>query len=779
MGQFGMGQSVPREEDPRLLRGQGEFIADRTLPHMAYGHVLRSPHAHARIASIDTRHAAQMPGVVGVFTSEDLKADGIGNLKVRMPRKRPDGSPLYQSPHPGLARGATHFVGDPVAYVVAETLAEAKDAAERIEIVYEPLPSVVRAIDAIAPNSASVWVECPDNISNVFELGDKAAVDSAFAAAHHVTRQRFVISRIMHNAIEPRGCIGDYDPRHRKFTLYGCIGSIHGVRRAFAEDIFKVPENRFRVVSGDIGGAFGSKGNTSPENALALYASRKLGRPVKWIAERGECFLSDDHCRDNVTDAELALDRDGTFLALRVKTYANLGAYLSADSNLLPTFSNLGTLAGVYRTPAIHVTVFGVFTNTTATAPYRGAGRPEACYVIEGIIDRAARETGIDRIELRRRNIIPPSAMPFKTGLVYTYDGGEFEKGMDQALERAEFAHFEARRAEARKRGKLRGIGVINAIERAAAPPGAETAEIRFDATGSVTLLVGTTAQGQSHETMYKIILSDKLGLDFDDITFLQGDTDKVVWGTGTFGSRSAVIGGSAAVRAAEKIIAKGRKIAAHLFEAAEEDVEFANGAFAVAGTDRRLSLKEIARAAFQPGRLPKGMEPGLFETGVFEPQVQTFPNGAHICEIEIDEETGKLEVLRYIAVDDVGKVINHLTLHGQVHGGVVQGIGQAITEQIVYDPKSGQLVTGSFMDYGMPRADDVCAIEVEDNPVPTFVNPLGVKGAGEAGTVGALPAMMSAALDALAPLGVTHIEMPLTAEALWRAIRAAKQKAA
>src|SRR5579862_5458714 len=485
MGQFGIGQSVPREEDPRLLRGQGEFIADRALPRMAYGYVLRSPHAHARIASLDTRRAQQMPGVLGIFTSDDLKADGIGTLKVRMPRKRPDGSPLFQSPHPGLARGAAHYVGDPVAYVVAESLAEAKDAAEKIEVAYEPLPSVVHTTDATAPGAPAVWAECPDNISNIFELGDKAAVDAAFAKAHHVTRQRFVTSRIMHNAIEPRGCIGEYDQRYGKFTLYGCIGSIHGVRRAFAEDIFKLPENRFRVVAGDIGGAFGSKGNTAPENALALYAARKLGRPVKWVAERSECFLSDDHCRDNVTDAELALDKDGTFLALRVKTLANLGAYLSADTNLLPTFSNLGTLAGVYRTPAIHVTVLGVLTNTTATAPYRGAGRPEACYVIEGIIDRAAKELGIDRIELRRRNIIPPSAMPFKTGLVYTYDNGEFETIMDKALERAGFAGFEQRRSDAKKRGKLRGLGLVNAIERAAAPPGAETAEVRFDATGT------------------------------------------------------------------------------------------------------------------------------------------------------------------------------------------------------------------------------------------------------------------------------------------------------
>jgi carbon-monoxide dehydrogenase large subunit len=737
--------------------------------------VLRSPHAHAKIRGIDTRAAQQMPGVLAVYTGADLKADGIGTLKVRMPRKRPDGAPIFTSPHPGLAREETHFVGDQVAYVVAESLAEAKDAAERIEVDYEPLPSVVLTSDAVKPGAPAVWANCPDNISNIFELGDKAAVDAAFAKAHHVTRQHFVISRIMHNAIEPRGIVAEYDQRFGRFTLNGCIGSIHGVRRAFAEDIFKIPENRFRVVSGDIGGAFGSKGVTAPESTLALYAARKLGRPVKWIAERSECFLSDDHCRDNVTDAELALDKDGNFLALRVKTLANLGAYLSADSNLLPTFSNLGTLAGVYRTPAIHVSVLGVFTNTTATAPYRGAGRPEACYVIEGIIDRAAREMGLDRIELRRRNLIPPNAMPFKTGLVYTYDCGEFEACMDKGLHHADVKGFEARRAEAKKRGKLRGLGVINAIERAAAPPGGETAEIRFDATGSLTFLTGTTAQGQSHETMYKIILSDKLGIDTSEINFLQGDTDKIVWGVGTFGSRAAVIGGSAAVLAAEKIIAKGKKIAAHIFEAAEADIEFAKGTFAVAGTDKRMPIKEIARAAFTPGRIPKGMELGLFETAVFEPSAQTFPYGAHICELEIDEDTGKITIERYLAVDDVGTVINELTLQGQVHGGVAQGVGQAISEAIVYDKQSGQLLSGSFMDYGMPRADDLCAIEVEEHSVPTKINPLGAKGAGEAGTVGALPVVMNAALDALAPLGIRHIEMPLTPEHVWRAIRAAR----
>jgi carbon-monoxide dehydrogenase large subunit len=775
MGQFGIGQAVPREEDPRLLRGQGEYISDMSRPNQAYGYVLRSPHAQARIKSIDIRAAQQMPGVLAVYTEADLKADNIGTTKVRMPRKRPDGSPIVTTPHPGLARGVAHLVGDPVAYVVAETLAIAKDAAEVIEVDYEPLPSVVLTADAVKPGAPAVWEQCPDNISNVFEVGDKAAVEAAFAKAHHVTRQHFVISRIMHNAIEPRGCIGEYDLRSKRFTLYGCIGSVHSVRRAFAEDIFKVPENRFRVVAGDIGGAFGSKSVTAPESVMALYAARKLGRPVKWVAERSECFLSDDHCRDNVTDAELALDKDGKFLALRVKTLANLGAYLNSDTNLLPTFSNLGTLAGVYTTPAIHVTVLGVFTNTTTTAPYRGAGRPEACYVIEGIIDRAAREMGIDRVEIRRRNIIPPTAMPFKTGLVFTYDSGEFEACMDEALHGADYPSFEQRRAESKKNGKLRGLGIANAIERASAPGMGESAEIRFDSTGSVSLLVGTTSQGQRHETMYKIILSDKLGIDTDEITFVQGDTDKIAFGTGTFGSRAAVIGGSATVRASEKIIAKGKKIAAHIFEAAEEDIEFAKGAFAVAGTDKRMALKEIARASFQLARLPKGMEPGLFETAIYDPEGQTFPCGTHVCELEIDEETGKIALDRYVAVDDVGTVINALTLHGQVQGGVAQGVGQALSEAIVYDPDSGQLISGSFMDYGMPRADDLCAIHVDDHPTPTKTNPLGAKGAGEAGTVGALPAVMNAALDALAPLGIRHIEMPLTPEKIWRAIRDAR----
>ena len=772
MGQFSFGQSVPRTEDPRLLRGEGRFVSDFTLPDQAYGYVLRSPHAHAQILSIDTETAKRASGVLAVFTERDLAEDGLGTTRVKIPRKRPDGSPIYQNPHPGLARDRVRFVGDYVAYVVAETLNQAKDAAELIAIDYRLLPANVDTAAAIEPGTVRVWDDCPDNISNLFEQGDKAAVDDAFKHAHHVTRQRFVISRILPTAMEPRGCIGAYDSYEDRHTIYCAVGNIHAVRGLLAGDVFGVPENQFRVICGDIGGAFGSKGVTAPENIISLYASKKLGRPVKWVADRSEGLLADEHCRDNVSDVELALDENGNFQALRVRTLCSLGAYLNSDRNLQATFGNLGSLAGVYRTPAIHVSVFGVFTNTMSTATYRGAGRPEATYLIEGIIDRAARETGIERVELRRRNIIPSEAMPFKTGLIYTYDCGEFERNMDDATRMADVTGYEQRRRNSELQGNLRGLGITNPIERAGAPPGAETADIRFDPSGGVTLSVGTKSQGQGHDTMYKIILSEFLGIDSDDVYLIEGDTDKAAYGTGTFGSRSASVGGSAAFLAAEKIIDKGKRIAAHLLEAANEDIDFEYGTFSVAGTDRTVTLKDVARAAYRPGGRPKGMEAGLFETGVFEPEGQTFPNGCHVCEIEIDPDTGTLTVERYTVVDDVGTVINELTLEGQVHGGVVQGIGQAVLEHMIYDRDTGQVQSGSFMDYAMPRASDVCLIEVESSPVPTATNPLGVKGAGEAGTVGALPGIMNAAVDALAPLGLTHVEMPLTPEKLWRTIR-------
>ncbi len=771
MGQFSVGQAVPREEDPRLLRGEGQYIGDLDPPGLAHGYVLRSPHAHARILRADAVAARRAPGVLAVFTGEDLAGEPPGSTRCRLPYKRPDGKPLYHTPHPGLVRDRARFVGDPVAYVVAESVNQAKDAAELIEVDYEPLPSLVRLVDAVEAGAVPVWEGCPDNIAYVIEVGNKASTEAALARATHVVRRRFVISRIAANAIEPRGCIGHFDRRTRRFTLYGSIGSGHAVRRAFAEEVFGVPESQFRVVAGDIGGAFGSKGNTSTENVLALWASRRIGRPVKWIAERSEALLSDDHARDNVSDAELALDAEGRFLALRVRTACNLGAYLTSDRQILSTFSNLGTLAGVYTTPAMYVHVHGMLTHTTSTATYRGAGRPEAAYIIESLIEQAARELGKDPAELRRLNTIAPAAMPFKTGLTFTYDCGEFEHNMDAALKLIDRPGFERRRAEAAKRGRLLGFGLSNTIERAG-QPSPETAEVRFDPTGGVTLVVGTKSQGQGHETMYKILLSERLGLDSSEVRLSEGDTDVVAFGTGTFGSRSATIGGSAAWLAAGKIIEKGRRIAAHLLEAAEADILFERGRFAVAGTDRAVTLKDVARAAFDPMRLPKGMEPGLYELATYSPEALTFPNGCHACEVEIDPETGHVQLLKYVVVDDVGTVINELTLKGQVHGGIVQGLGQALAEQIVYEAESGQLATGSFMDYAMPRASDAPSFEVKSHLVPTRLNPLGVKGAGEAGTVGALPVIMNAVNDALGTVGGERLEMPLTAQRIWRALR-------
>jgi carbon-monoxide dehydrogenase large subunit len=773
LGQFAIGQPVVREEDPRLLRGEGRYVQDFDLPRLAHGFVLRSPHAHARLVSVDVRRARAATGVLGVFSHADIAVDGLGTTRCRLSYKRPDGKPLFQTPYPGLAQGRVRFAGEPVAYVVAETLNQAKDAAELIEVEYEPLPAVVRVEDAVSAGAPALWEDNPGNVAYCLEVGDRGAADAAFARARHVFRRRLVISRIAANAIEPRGCIGHYDGRESRYSLYGTIGAPHATRRVFAEEIFRVPETRFRVIAGDIGGAFGAKGNMSSENVLALWASGKVGRPVKWIAERGEALLSDDHARDNVSEAELAVDEHGRFLGLRVSTLANLGAYLTSDRQILSTFSNLGTLAGVYTTPAIHVYVRGVLTNTTATATYRGAGRPEAAYVIESMIELAARELGRDPVELRRMNTIGSDVLPFRTGLTFTYDSGRFEENMDKTLAMVDYAGFEKRRAASAARGRLRGIGLSNTIERAG-QPSPETAEIRFDPTGGVTLIVGTKSQGQGHDTMYKILLSDRLGIDPSEVRLAEGDTDVVAFGVGTFGSRSAIIGGSAAWMAAGKIIDKARKIAAHLLEAAESDIAFEKGRFVVSGTDRAVTLKEAAKAAFEPQRLPRGLEPGLYEIATYAPEQLTFPNGCHACEVEIDPETGAVEVVRYVVVDDVGTVINPLTLKGQVHGGVAQGLGQALVENMVYDRDSGQLVSASFLDYAMPRADHLPPIEVVSNPAPTKMNPLGVKGAGEAGTVGALPTVMNAVVNALAPLGVTDFEMPATPERVWRAIRAA-----
>jgi carbon-monoxide dehydrogenase large subunit len=772
MGQFGIGQAITRFEDRRLLRGEGRFQNDVNLPGQTHAVIVRSVHAHARIRSIDTEAARQAPGVVAVFTGADLARDNLGTMKMTLKRRRPDGSPMFAPPHRGLARDRVRYVGDPVAVVIAATLAQAEDAAELVRTEYEPLPSVTSTADAIG--GASVWDECPDNVSNLFEVGDKAATDAAFAAAHGVVRRRYVISRVHAQYMEPRGALGVYDPGEDRYTLYADVQYPHRVRNALASNIFSIPEHQIRVIAGDVGGGFGTKGWQYPELRLVLWAARKIRRPVKWACERREAIPADEHARDNVSEAALALDARGRFLALRVRTLANVGAYVSSDRNLLATFSNVCTLVGVYAFPAAHVQVTSVLTNTNSTAPYRGAGRPEATYVIERLIDDAARELALDPVALRMNNLIPASAMPYRTALGMTYDCGDFERNMADAVKLADVAGFPGRRQASQARGMLRGLSVVNAIERAAgAQP--EFAEIRFSPSGSTTVLMGTKNQGQGHETTFKQILHERLGLDPADVRYIDGDTDRVAFGMGTMGSRSTVVGGSALWTAAGKIIAKGKKLAAKLLEAAEADLVFADGRFTVAGTDRSVTLKEVARAAFQPGQLPPGLEPGLYETGTFAPKQDTWPNGCHVCEVEVDPDTGAVTLVEYVVVDDVGTVINPLTLKGQIHGGVAQGVGQALMEQVVYESESGQLLTASLMDYAMPRADTLCDMRIQSNPVPTTLNPMGAKGAGEAGTVGALPAVICAVVDALGPLGVRDLDMPATGERVWRAIQNAR----
>ena len=771
---FGVGQPVRRLEDVRLLTGKGRFQDDIAFNRQAWCVFIRSPHAHARIRSIDTTSAANAPGVVAIYTGTDYAADGLGMPKATMPRKKRDGSPMFAPQRPALVTDRVRYVGDPVAMVIAETLAQAKDAAELIAIDYQPLPAVTSVAEAALPGAPRLWDDNPDNISHTYERGDRAATDAAFARATHIVRRRYVITRVHAQYMEPRGAIGIYDDAEDRYTLFADVNYPHRVRNMLANAVFRVPESKVRVLCHDVGGGFGTKGWQYVEHRLTLWAARKLGRPVKWRCERSELVMADEHGRDNVGTIELAFDTDHRIIGLRLNMLANIGAYVGSDRQFLTPFGQIGTVIGVYDIPAAHVTIDAVLSNTNPTAPYRGAGRPEACYLIERAMEAAARELDIDPLELRRRNVIPPARMPFKSPLGPFYDCGEFARNMDLALAAADHAGFPARRRASNANGMLRGIGIANSIEQAAGPA-PEYAEIRFNPSGSAILLMGTKTHGQGHETAFKQILCDQLGIDPHEVQFIDGDTDRVAFGMGSNGSRSMVTGGSALTLAAGKIIDKGKRLAAHILEAAAADIEFADGRFLVTGTDRALTLKEIARASFQPARLPPGMEPGLFEHATYAPKRDTFPNGCHICEVEIDPATGGVQLQSYLVVDDVGTVINPLTLAGQIHGGIAQGVGQVLMEQVVYEPATGQLLTASFMDYCMPRADDMCSIAITSNPVPTDSNPLGAKGAGEAGTVGALPAVMNAIMHALEPLGVRELDMPATSERIWHAIRAAK----
>jgi carbon-monoxide dehydrogenase large subunit len=766
MGEFAIGQGVSRFEDPRLVRGGGRYLDDVQLPGIARGVVVRSPHAHARIKAIDTDAARASPGVLAVLTAADVKSAGYGDLPVPGGLRRRDGSPMYKPRYPILAEDKVRWVGDCVAFVVAETLAQAMDGAELVAVDYQELPAVASTALATRPDSPKVWDDCPDNISFVELIGNKGAVDQAFSGAAHVVKGSFVINRVTAATMEPRGAVGHYNAAEGRYTIHTAMQRPLPARTDLAK-VLGVPESAVHLITGDTGGSFGMKSPIFNEVPLVLLASRVTGRPVKWISTRTEAFLSDAQARDNVTDAELALDKDGNFLALRVKTTAAIGAYLQ---QAMPAFFlNAGTLAGVYRTPAIFADITAVFTNTNPVRPYRGNGRPEAAYVIERMVELAARQLNMDATELRRRNYIPPGAMPFKTGLTFTYDSGEFEKNMDLALELGDVKGFKARQAESRRRGKLRGLGISNTIERAGAAS-TEGAEVRFDRSGSLTLYSGSNTQGQGHETVFKQLVCDRLGIDPAETHYIQGDTDEVFFGEGTGGSRSATLAGSAFHMATEKVVEKARAIAAHMLEVEEGDLKFEEGVFSTSKTNRTLSVKEIAIASANPANLPKRMEPGLFATGVYVAPVANYPNGCHICEVEIDRDTGETQIVRYSVVDDVGTVLNPKLLHGQIHGGIAQGAGQALMEDIHFD-SSGQLVTASFQDYAMPHAHNLSDMEVESNPVPTGTNPLGVKGCGEAGCVGALPAVVNAVIDALKEFGVKHIEMPATSERVWRAM--------
>ena len=774
MGEFAIGQSVGRFEDPRLLQGGGNYVDDMSFPNMVYGHVARSPHAHALIKSIDTSAAKAAPGVVGVFIGDDWLKSGFSDLPRAEGKQKRDGSPMYRPHFPAVAKSRVRYVGDPVAFVVAETAAQAQDAAELVEVAYEALPSVTELEDVAKPGAPLVWDDCKDNVCFVHLEGDKAKTDAAIAAAPVVIKKRFKISRVTAATMETRASIGIYDRAADRYTCYTTLQRALTYREELSETL-NIPESKLRVVAGDIGGSFGMKSGVFNEVALVMMATMALARPVKWVSTRSESFISDAHARDNVTDAELAIDKNGKFLGLRVKTLYQCGAYTKPGSDS-GAYSNIGTLAGVYTTPAVHVDVTAYYTNTNPMRPFRGNGRPEAAYVIERLVDLAADELGMDAAEIRRINMIPPSAMPFQTGLSFNYDCGEFERVLDEALKMADYRGFEARRDEAKKRGKLRGIGISLTVEKAAGP-GFEGAEVRFDRTGTVTVLAGSVTQGQGHETVFKQIVSDRLGIHPDEIRYLQGDTDQVFFGEGTFGSRTASIGGSAIWSATNKVVEKAKKIAAHMLQV--DDVEFCEGVFSSCKTNRSMTMKEVARGAISPKNVPKDMEIGLNANAAYHTVKQNYPNSCHIIECEIDPDTGVVSLENYVVTDDVGTVLNPMLLKGQILGGIAQGIGQMLMEEIRFEPGTGQNLTGSFMDYPMPHAELFPHVNIKSCPVPTATNLLGTKGGGETGCVGALPAMANALVDAVAHLGVRHIDMPATPERLWRIIDEAKRKSA
>jgi aerobic carbon-monoxide dehydrogenase large subunit len=771
VNKFGIGQPVPRIEDPRFITGRGRYVDDFDLPQQCHGVAVMSPHAHARIKRIDTAKAKAAPGVLAVLTAADAAADKLGGFAPPMPEDM-GGPKGFRTVRAILERSKVRTVGDRVAFVVAETATQARDAAELIEIDYEPLPAVVGVEDAIKPGAAAVWDDAPNNIAFTLMMGNKDATDAAFAKAAHVISLKLQNTRITANSIEPRAAIGQYHPDNDSYTLYSSTQNPHGTRSAIAGQVLKIPETKLRVISPDVGGGFGMKHGGYPEDALVVWASRRVGgRPVKWVSTRSEGLLGDSQGRDQLVTGELALDERGKILGLRVSALHAMGSHVFGASVVVPLYA-MRLAPGVYQIPAVHVVAKAVLTNTVPLAPYRGAGRPEATFLIERLLDRAARVTGVEPVEIRRRNFIPASAMPHKLQTGITYDSGDFIHVMDECLKLADWEGFSKRAADSKKGGKLRGRGIGYFLEEAAVFN--DRMVLRFDPSGMLTILAGTHSHGQGHHTVYAQMASEWLGVPFENIRFVQGDTDAVPMGRGTYGSRSMHVGGNALKRAADNIIEKAKPMAASILEAAPGDLEFKDGSFRIVGTDRALPLTDVAKAFYRPVMLPPQFDVGLEASGTFAAEPPNYPNGCHVCEVEIDPETGAVTLERYAAVDDVGRVMNHLLCEGQIHGGVAQGAGQALMEAIVFDA-SGQLVTGSFQDYAMPRAADLPNFTSELTEVPATTNPLGVKGAGEAGATGAPPAIIGAVLDALKPLGIDHIEMPATPSRVWAAINAPK----
>jgi carbon-monoxide dehydrogenase large subunit len=783
MTDTGIGAPVKRVEDQRFLTGNGNYTDDINRPGQSHAWILRSPHAHAKIKSVDISKAEAADGVIAVLTGADMAADGVGGLPCGWQIHNKDGSPMFEPAHPPLAVDKVRHVGDQLAIVIAETREQARDAAEAIQVDYEVLPAIID-MDAALAGGTLVHDDVPNNRCFDWEIGDKEATDAAFANADTVVSIDLVNNRLIPNAMEPRAAISDYDRTTGRYTLYTTSQNPHVIRLLMGAFVLQIPEHKLRVVAPDVGGGFGSKIFHYAEEAILTWAAAKVNQPIKWTAERSESFVTDAHGRDHESHAELALDKDGKFLGLRVATKANIGAYLSTFGSSVPTYLYATLLAGVYQTPVIYAEVQTVFTNTVPVDAYRGAGRPECTYLLERLVSKAARETGIDPVELRKRNMIQADQFPYQTPVALQYDCGDYPASFESALKAADYAGFEKRRTASEKAGKLRGIGISTYIEACGIAPSAvagalgaraglyESAQVRVHPTGSVTVFTGTHSHGQGHETTFAQLVSDTFGIPIEHVEISHGDTDQVQFGMGTYGSRSLAVGGPAILKACNKVIDKAKKIAAHIMEADVSDIEFSDGKFTVAGTDKEMAFGEISLAAYVPHNYPiEEIEPGLDENAFYDPLNFSFPGGAHICEVEVDPDTGDVEIVNFTAVDDVGRVINPMIVEGQVHGGLTQGIGQAMLEGCFYDA-DGQLLTGSYMDYTMPRADDLPNYTVATQSVMGASNPLEVKGVGEVGAIGSPPAVINAILDALSPLGVEDISMPATPQRVWQAIQ-------